>query len=151
MVSGCGDGQPVAESASTASAAESASALSRAVAAANQRYGSDWDCVAVSASPQVISCTQPSTDSFAADDEFRIVEGRALYWNGVRTAPASRFVPFVRDELRGSHGHRRVRCAVIRASLPYKIRCRVGGKQVISTVDLFGRINGTHGFGLGLP
>jgi len=42
---------------------------------------------------------------------------------------------------------------VIRASLPYEIRCRVGkhDKQVISTVDLYGRIDGIHGFGAGLP
>src|SRR5437879_4518912 len=77
--------------------------LASAVAAANHRYGPDWDCVPVSAKPKiVVSCTQPSSDSFAIN-EFRIVDGRALYWNGVRTAPASRFVPYVKDDLRSTY------------------------------------------------
>jgi hypothetical protein len=111
-----------------------------------------------------ISCTHFSGGIEGEAYEFRIVNGRALYWNGVRTAPASRFVPYMLDDLYRQHGgrirhgflvvpERRIKCRVLRASLPYKVACGFAKHPSawILTVDLYGRINGNQGFGGGLP
>jgi basic membrane protein A len=137
-------------------------ALQRAVDAANRRYGREWDCHGVRATPvPVVACETAGEDSFTVD-EFRIIRGVALYWNGRRVSPSPRFIQFI-DRYYRSNGVRKTSCRITRASLPYSFRCRLDGarRKARVTVDLRGEMSlyrvdpsrppGTMAFGLGLP
>ena len=136
-------------------------ALQRAVDAANRRYGPEWQCQGVIANRvPTVDCETEGEDSFSVD-EFRIVRGVALYWNGVRVSPAARFVTYIAQYYK-SQGARKTTCRIRRASLPYSFRCRLDGAQTAwVSVDLDGEMSlppinpyqrpGTMGFGLGLP
>jgi hypothetical protein len=137
-------------------------ALQRAIDAANRRYGPEWDCHGVRAAPvPVVECETAGEDSFTVD-EFRIIRGVALYWNGQGVSPAPQYIPFIARYYR-SNGVRQVRCRITHASLPYSFRCRLDGarREARVTVDLRGemslywtdpsRMPGSMVFGLGLP
>lgn len=127
-----------------------------AVVAANNRYGPEWSCERVGVPAGQISCRHFAGGVEGWMDEFRIVNGRALYWNGVRTAPASRFIPDMLGALYPHHGgrirhgllvvpERRIKCRVLRASLPYKVSCGFAKHPTahwILTVDIDGSIYG---------
>jgi hypothetical protein len=140
---------------------DGSAALQRAVDAANRRYGPEWQCQEVVANRlPTVDCQKEGEDSFSVD-EFRIVRGVALYWNGVRVSAAARFVPYIAQDYK-SQGARKTACRIARASLPYRFRCRLDGAQTAwVSVDLDGEMSlppinpndppATMGFGLGLP
>src|SRR5690349_10115323 len=122
-------------------APDTSPALQRAVDAANRRYGPEWDCHGVKATPApIVECETAGEDSFTVD-EFRIIGGVALYWNGRRVSPAARFIQFI-DQYYRSNGVRKTACRITRASLPYGFRCRLDGarRKARVTVDLRGEM-----------
>jgi hypothetical protein len=135
VLSGCQSGRSGPESKAEA-----------AVVAANNRYGPEWSCERLRVPAGQISCTHFSGGVEGDTYEFRIVKGRALFWNGVRIAPASRFVPFMLHDLYAQHGDaQRIKCRVLRASLPYKVSCRFAKHPTadwVLSVDLYGTIHG---------
>jgi hypothetical protein len=141
---------------------ETSPTLRRAVDAANRRYGPEWHCDGVTTNRTTfVECQAPGADSFKVD-QFRIVAGVALYWNGLRVSPTPLFVPLI-ERFYENRGARRATCRVTRRSLPYAFRCRLDGarREARVTVNLHGQMTlygttphqriGTTVFGLGVP